>query len=84
MAVKNPDRLMPGRLAAEMLRQRDAVVSADRRRAELEARVRAYEVRYGIKSHAVHTAIDRGELTEDQDVCDWLIDYDRLRRTRDG
>jgi hypothetical protein len=82
MAVKELSRVAPRRLAAELLSQRTAVVKANRRRAELEASIRRYELRYGIASEAVHAAIDRGELEENQDVSLWLMDHDLLSRTK--
>lgn len=81
MAIKAPGRTATRRLARNLLNQRAAVAKAHRHRADIESRVKRYEARYGIASAAVHAAIDRGELTEDQDVCRWLIDYDRLKRT---
>ncbi len=83
MAVKERGRVTPTMLANELLRQRAALVKSDQRRAELAARVEGYEQRYGIKSRALHAAIDRGELKETQEVCRWIIDYDLLRRTKD-
>ena len=47
--------------------------------AELRAQVAAYEKRYGMTAVEAHEAIDRGDLEEDLDVCDWLLD-DRLLR----
>lgn len=83
MAVNERGRVTPTMRANELLRQRAVLARADQRRAELAARVEGYERRYGIKSHAVHAAIDRGELKETQEVCRWIIDYDLLRRTKD-
>lgn len=82
MATRSPSRVMPKRLATDLLRERDAVVKSARFRAELEARVKRYEVHYKFESHAVHDAIDRGQLIENDEVCRWLIDYDLLTRTR--
>lgn len=47
---------------------------------DLASRVAAYEVRHGMPSSEVGPAIDRGELEETLDVCQWLLDYDLLRR----
>lgn len=49
-----------------------------RHQAELEARVAAYESKYGIPSSEVHAAIERKELRETLEVCDWLMDYHSL------
>ncbi len=81
MKNKQTSRTSPGKLATELLKQRASLVRSCQRRAELEARVKGYEQRYGIPSRSIHAAINRGELTETHDVCRWIIDYDRLRRT---
>lgn len=51
-------------------------------REELATRIADYERRYGVPSDAVHAAIDRGELVETHEVCEWLMDVDLLQRMR--
>ena len=48
--------------------------------ADLRRSVANYEIRYGLGSEMVHEAIDRGILRETDEVCSWLMDYERLRR----
>jgi hypothetical protein len=47
--------------------------------AELRARVKHCEQRYGMSSERIHDAIDAGELVEDLDVCNWIFAHDLLR-----
>lgn len=70
------------KLTRELLRQRDTVIEHGPRRAELEARIKDYEARYRRPSDSIHDAIDRGEITETQEVCRWIMDYDVLQRSR--
>ncbi len=51
---------------------------------EVERRVVSCEQTYGIASENLHAAIDDGRITETLEVCDWLIDHDRLTRARKG
>lgn len=69
MAMTAGSGARPNRLANNLLCQREALIRVDRRRADVAARIESYELRYGIKSHSVHMAIERGELTESQEVC---------------
>jgi len=82
MAVPKIARSTAEQQAEELLRQRAERVGFDRRRTELEDRVKLYERRYGMPSSAVHAAIERGELKENQEVCRWIIDNDLLERAR--
>ena len=45
---------------------------------DLKERLRGYEQKYGMRSADVHAAIDRKELQETLEVCDWLMDYHDL------
>jgi len=45
---------------------------------ELKERLRGYEQKYGMRSTDVHAAIDRKELQETLEVCNWLMDYHDL------
>jgi hypothetical protein len=67
-------------LIEKLLEQRHNVQEQERMLAELRESVRQYEERYGMSSECIHTAIDGGELTEDLDVCDWIFQYELLRR----
>lgn len=49
-----------------------------RHREELEERVRGYERKYGMTAAEAHAAIDRRELQETLDVCNWLMAAHRL------
>ena len=51
--------------------------------AEIRESVKQYEQRYGMSSDCVHQAIDAGELVEDLDVCDWIFQYNLLRRVEE-
>lgn len=82
MAAEAPNRTAPNKLARTLLSERAAFLKAQRYRAEIETRIKGYEARYGIKSRFVHAAINRGELTENQEVCRWLLDYDLLKRSK--
>lgn len=46
----------------------------------LRERIAMYEQRFGVRSEDVDAAIDAGHLVEDLDVCNWLLDYKRLKR----
>ena len=48
--------------------------------AEIRESVKQYEQRYGMSSDRVHDAIDAGELVEDLEVCDWIFQYNLLKR----
>lgn len=82
MALNKSTERSSKKLAKTLLSQRAALVKSHQRLAEIESRVRGYEQRYGMKSHAVPTAINSGQLKETKDVCRWLMDYDQLARTK--
>jgi hypothetical protein len=67
-------------LIERVLARRGEAPSDGDLRAELERRISAYEARYGISSDRLSGAIDRGEIAETLDVCDWLMDVTLLRR----
>lgn len=66
-------------LIEEILAHRTEAPPAAELRVELERRTAAFEDRYGIASDRLGAAIDRGEIEETLDVCQWLKD-DALRR----
>lgn len=38
-----------------------------------------WEDRYGFDGDEAHRAIDRGDLEEDWDVCNWLLTWNRYK-----
>ena len=64
----------------ELLKGRYDFQSQETMLGEIRESVKQYEQRYGLSSDCVHNAIDAGELTEDLDVCDWIFQYNLLRR----
>lgn len=44
----------------------------------LRERLRGHELKHGMRSSEVHAAIDRKELQETLEVCNWLMDYHDL------
>jgi predicted transcriptional regulator len=73
------DREIEQRLK-ELLEQRHDIQHQEKMLAELRESVKQYEARYGMSSDRVHDAIEAGELVEDLDVCDWIFQYNLLRR----
>lgn len=69
-------------ILADLDAQRNNPELQRQRRADLEARVRAYEVKYGMTATEAHEAIDRRELRETLDVCKWLMDDASLERSK--
>lgn len=67
-------------LANELLRERETIARYFSETRELRARVIAYEARYSLKSDEIHQAIEEGRLQETEEVCDWIIDYEALRK----
>lgn len=65
-------------LIARLDAERNDVELMRRRRKELEDRVRGYEQKYGMTATEAHAAIERRELRETLEVCDWLMDAHRL------
>lgn len=46
---------------------------------EVKERIRGYEQKYGMTAAEAHDAIERRELQETLEVCDWLMDDASLR-----
>jgi hypothetical protein len=71
-------------------RMRDLFAQLDNEQAqvrlidETRQRVKHYEDLYGIASQNIHRAIDAGELAETLEVCQWIFDYNLLRRVERG
>lgn len=84
MVAKYLERKPPEERVNELLRQRTDSVRSHLHQAKIAARIKGYEDQYGIKSDAIHGAIERGQLKETQEVCRWIIDYDLLSRTETG
>lgn len=82
MILKDRGPLDPKTIAEELLRQRDVLRQHREIIGAVQARVTGYEARFSMPSAEVHGAIDRGALHETDDVCDWIIDSDLLRRAR--
>lgn len=78
----SPKTLSPTELAKRLLAERDAIANFVATVEALEASVEAMEARYGIASADIHAAIESGQLTETQEVCNWLMDYELLSRAR--
>lgn len=67
--------------ADDLLRELALLRQIAQRREALRQRIAAYEDRYQIRSDDIHTAIDSGRLTETEEVCDWIMEYELLQRT---
>lgn len=65
---------------ARVLAGRENAPSSAAARIDLERRIAAYEARFGIESDHLAAAIDRGDLDESLDICNWLMDLALLRR----
>lgn len=68
------------RRVSELLAQFDDDALQDAMLRELESRVDACERRYGMPSNAVAAAINAGRLDEQDEVCQWLLDFKMLQR----
>jgi hypothetical protein len=82
MILRDHGQMEPAQLAEELLRQSDVLRRHSAHIATLEARVAEAESRYNISSDQIHAAIDDGTLEETAEVCNWIIDYDLLKRSR--
>lgn len=69
-------------ILADLDAQRNNPELQRQRRADLESRVRAHEVKYGMTASQAHEAIDRREFRETLEVCDWFMDDNVLKRVR--
>lgn len=74
-------RISPGELAQNILRERDVIKKHFEDVAELKQRVVRYEVKFDMPSNQIHAAIDRGDLIETDEVCDWILTYEALERS---
>ena len=70
----------PGDLAEQLLAERDVIANFVSLVEALEATVRDRERLYGIESSELSAAIEDGRISETADVCNWLLDYELLRR----
>lgn len=48
---------------------------------QIMVRVQAMEARYRIASADIHDAIEAGTILETFDVCNWIMDYEILKRS---
>lgn len=74
-------RLSPQEMADEILRERDVIRKYVEQVAELRKRLTEYESKFGLSSHQIHAAIERGDLTETDEVSDWIFTYELLERS---
>lgn len=84
MILRDHGPLDPKNIAAELLRQRDTLRQHRAVIGAVQARVTEYEARFSLPSSEVHGAIDHDTLRETDDVCDWIIDSDLLRRAHEA
>ena len=82
MILRNHGQMTPEQLAEELLRQSHVPGRHSAYLATLEVRVAMAERRYNLASDQIHAAIDAGKLEETLEVCNWIIDYDLLERSR--
>lgn len=74
-------------LIARLDAERNDSELMSRRYQELVDRIRAYEVKYGMTASDAHEAIERRELRETLEVCDWLMDahrFEHIKASRAG
>ena len=69
-----------GELADRLLSERLAIANFVSLVEELEANVQEREKQYGMPSSELSKAIEDGRITETNDVCNWLMDYELLTR----
>ena len=84
MATSKSDTRPTNEQVEELLSLRADLQISRARRGAIAERVKQYEAKYGIKSRSIHAAINRGQLKETHEICRWIMDYDLLRRSRDG
>lgn len=82
MILKNRGPMKASDMAAELVRQMDVLRQHEQNIAELERAVAERERQYGTPSSQIHAAIEAGTLRETADVCNWIIDYELLERSR--
>lgn len=78
MALPRTTGITDAELERQLREMREDLPAQRQRRRELAAQVAAYEARFGLPSTEIHDAIDDGRLVETLDVCNWIIDYERL------
>lgn len=66
--------------ASELLARFDDEALQDALLRDLVTRVNACELRYGMPSEAAAAAINAGLLDEEDEVCQWLLDFKMLQR----
>jgi hypothetical protein len=71
----------PDEVAKQILGERDVIKKHFENMVEMKARIARYESKFGIASDQVHHAIDRGELTETDEVCDWILTVAAIERS---
>lgn len=69
------------RLVAQLLGQLQVIDEHMEYLRQVMDRVQAMEQRYGIASADIHSAIEAGEIRETLDVCNWIMDYEILKRS---
>jgi len=84
MAIERSiDAESPQRLAERLIEEIRILRAARNDRLDVEARVKAYEAQFGLPSSEIHDALDRGDLVETLDVCNWIMDYEWLSHLDD-
>jgi len=84
MAIERPiEAETPHSLAERPIEEMRVLQKARAYRLQVAARVRAYEEQFGLPSSDIHDAIDRGDLVETLDVCNWIMDYEWLSQLDD-
>jgi hypothetical protein len=80
MTALTNNALTPAELAEQLLGDAMVIGRFVESTRELQVNIRAYEERFGISSEDIHAAIEDGRLVETEDVCDWIMDYELLKR----
>lgn len=84
MVALNQTNLTPKELADQLLAEMAVIEKYHESVRELEARVLAYEQKYGMPSADVHQAIEDRRLVETLEVCEWLMDVEMLEWNKTG
>ncbi len=74
-------RNSPSSVAKKLIQLRDNPEYQTALRAKLARNVASYELRYGIPSIDIRSAVAAGRLKETFEVCQWANDYDVLQRS---
>lgn len=80
MTIREYKPINSHELASDLARQMETIKQRRIHLVEVEARIQAFERRYGVASSDLHAAIESGELQETAEVCEWIIDYELLQR----